>query len=1200
MHYVLTIITAALLVRSTFTQKSWSSQLPNDPFHSNDWIPLPSATFQQQVIQSNTPDGRQSSGRSIHFGSESPQQYTGPQIFPSGHNVNQPQSLFADKSPDIITKPPTLNNGGEGRSILVTSNFHFGTNVSPQQQIPQHISPARENVVPQQPQYLDNQFYQPLNPLAFQHFDQQQQSQPLQPQLMHTQEPAAVVEEQPKPQNYNPFAFQQPMIPGPSVIPQQQEEVQLLYVPLDTLWQHKLQQQQQHQQHPALQQRPVQSTRNFIDPVQINNFYTPQPYTTSTTRKTTTTTTPSPTVFHRFSMTPKPQYFSSSSKPNSQQFSQSPNVYTTPAPLYHQSSASPRFIQTTSKPSLSATGNNYYNQPNQHLSTTPTLQLKKSHQPPLSMFVRNGLSTSDISVADVLSTLRNLNSVDVLDSPGKKSPKVFIGPSNLFTPNGYSKFSLPYLSTIEQNPRSSNGSLQHIPFFVAPQSYRAPKGFAKIPLPAPHIGSFVHSATDNFDIDKTTLRSISRPNVEVNIGSTRYSSSIPTEQSFRGLSSSTTVAPPSITNGFFDYKEISEKVVRPKAEKSIRFRNNQNSFQPLSHQQNEDYFNVKSTVPNYLISSSSSSTTTTEASISDNINPSSTLSYTRNPYNSQNFFHYDSYNNNSKVPALRLQNYNPATQSERPVEFKPSPKSEHDQPDVFRPMTEQPPSPSPQEEYEMKNYFRAQTEFRTPFNDISSTPSYNNRLSSTESNELKKFEFPTYTESNYISEINPEITTKKIVYFPPSVAPTAEQDTFPLNHNEVYRVRNATRSSRPVSRFRYQYSSEAPAVEKQHTNAPNSKEKTENRNYADSQYGTNFASILNPIMNYFTSDGSTEEKSEITTTSAPPSPSIVKEYYEKENDLPKELPAISARLPGMINNLLEEELAIDQLNSVSSTTESYTTTTRPTTVSSVVRRRPGGRRTVPIRTTTPSSERSVTRQTTARGRRVFGQTTSSPIVNDGSETKPRNTPIRSRNVTGISRGSTRARGIVKAKDKKEENWEYQRDELNQNYPSTRIRKLTSNRSDITTTTTTTTTTPVPTTFIPSQIFTTTESQVESDNNNLSSDFLSGVPLQIPEKHQSASQTSKNSPVYEAQRTTMKAQSLNNELFENTPKPVTRRYNFANRAARPTTVVATASVSPVEITERVDTSRWNDDNYVVSVIEYDKNLTNLKILTLSFA
>ncbi|XP_041971929.1 uncharacterized protein LOC121727930 [Aricia agestis] len=118
--------------------------------------------------------------------------------------------------------------------------------------------------------------------------------------------------------------------------------------------------------------------------------------------------------------------------------------------------------------------------------TTPKPKLKP-HQPPLAIFLTQD-SRKDIKVGDVLSSLKNARTVPVLDSVNPlNAPEVFIGPSSLNPPDGFVKFELPYLSNIENKDKK----LKQLPFFVAPLSYNTPQGFAKIPFPSPHVGSVV-------------------------------------------------------------------------------------------------------------------------------------------------------------------------------------------------------------------------------------------------------------------------------------------------------------------------------------------------------------------------------------------------------------------------------------------------------------------------------------------------------------------------------------------------------------------------------------------------------------------------------------------------------------------------------------------------------------------------------------
>ncbi|XP_059045961.1 mucin-2 [Achroia grisella] len=119
--------------------------------------------------------------------------------------------------------------------------------------------------------------------------------------------------------------------------------------------------------------------------------------------------------------------------------------------------------------------------------TTPKPKKLKPHQPPLAIF-QEGKKNSNIKVGDVLASLKNANTIAVLDSVNPlNAPKVFIGPSSLTPPENFVKFELPYLSNIEHTDKK----LRQLPFFVAPLSYNTPNGFAKIPFPSPHVGSVV-------------------------------------------------------------------------------------------------------------------------------------------------------------------------------------------------------------------------------------------------------------------------------------------------------------------------------------------------------------------------------------------------------------------------------------------------------------------------------------------------------------------------------------------------------------------------------------------------------------------------------------------------------------------------------------------------------------------------------------
>lgn len=94
-----------------------------------------------------------------------------------------------------------------------------------------------------------------------------------------------------------------------------------------------------------------------------------------------------------------------------------------------------------------------------------------------------------VKISDVVKVLKEAKTISVLDTVGPDSPQVFIGPSNLHTPEGYAKFELPYLSALESN--NIERKVPKPPFFVAPLSFKPPAGYSKIPFPAPHVGSVV-------------------------------------------------------------------------------------------------------------------------------------------------------------------------------------------------------------------------------------------------------------------------------------------------------------------------------------------------------------------------------------------------------------------------------------------------------------------------------------------------------------------------------------------------------------------------------------------------------------------------------------------------------------------------------------------------------------------------------------
>ncbi|XP_011313839.1 uncharacterized protein [Fopius arisanus] len=100
----------------------------------------------------------------------------------------------------------------------------------------------------------------------------------------------------------------------------------------------------------------------------------------------------------------------------------------------------------------------------------------------------------EVKVVDVLRVLREAKTIAVVDQVTAESPKVFVGPSNLDVPNTYSRFDLPYLSSLDTTRVERR--VDKLPFFVAPLSFNPPVGYSKIPFPAPHIGSVIVNTID--------------------------------------------------------------------------------------------------------------------------------------------------------------------------------------------------------------------------------------------------------------------------------------------------------------------------------------------------------------------------------------------------------------------------------------------------------------------------------------------------------------------------------------------------------------------------------------------------------------------------------------------------------------------------------------------------------------------------------
>lgn len=432
----------------------WSRQLQNNVYPAapeNDWIPLPDRAAGAKVLNFQPNQHKSFSTQTFH-------------------NHNRPL--------DNSNAPSQYNIVGEPFKFVTQNRYVFQQPQAQQLVQPQPSAFPQYQGLPQNTQ--GPSFLEQSNEIARKPFaealvqDNTVFNQFQQNDLRSSNIPNFLPQPQPS-QISTQYQFQQPQqqprqLPQPQQQPQQQDEVQLVYVPLDTL-----------NQQNYFKNTNSNNRYNVLPPqvnaAQINDFYTSAVPTTTTTIRPITTQS---TTTYR------------------------PNVF--------RSTESPAF---TSKP--------------------------KPHQPPLSMFLLS--ENADTSVSNVLNLLKNARNIAVLDSidENETTPRVFIGPTGLEVPAGYVKFDLPYLSSIEQN--RSERKLQHLPFFVAPLSYKTPSGFAKIPLPSPHVGSVVVNSPNSLGSESNLLAGISQNKY---FPATSNAQFFPSTQRY-SLSPSTTPAPKAVS-----------------------------------------------------------------------------------------------------------------------------------------------------------------------------------------------------------------------------------------------------------------------------------------------------------------------------------------------------------------------------------------------------------------------------------------------------------------------------------------------------------------------------------------------------------------------------------------------------------------------------------------------------------------------------
>lgn len=932
----LSLAIALILVCNTAVVlgEQWSRQLTQDsPATANDWVPI-------------------RHGKSISFGDDlTPAAQNQFQFFaePLNNRFNL-QQQHPGGSPSEINSfssqnsPPSFQFFNSQKQRTVQS---FGGPISNKpnaEALVQNNSPFQYMQEVQRGPHVHHYQSQPI-PKSLQNFPQ---SQPI-PQFQHLSQQSRVPQFQnlPTPPQFQP-------IPTPPEFqplqgeqqPQSEEQVQLLYVPYDSLYQQNQQQNQQQQQQQGAFNEEKSNRFNILNqPVSaslINDFYSQNEVQEFPTKATTTKRPPT---------TRRPTISPSTSNLNP----------TTP-------------FETNSKP--------------------------KPHQPPLSMFVAIDKFKGKVTEADVLNTLKNSNSIDVMDSFSKNSPKVFIGPSGMIPPAGYSKFDLPYLSNIEGTRHERR--IEQLPFFVAPLSYRTPPGFSKIPLPAPHVGSVVVNQPPN-TIESNESSGFTQDNYYTKqplIGSSPQlnpQNLEPNQKSQKVL----------LTSGF-NYSpngkvqliknEFTFPTLAPTRETSPSFENQQRSVYTTAR-------------PTFAQTASSSTAQT--------------------PLTKVAYKHIEEKRNYGQSTHTPTTTRTPVTKTTLDY-FPSSPRS------TARATTTRPPPFIELEEHKTVNeeYFGFEKE---------KNPTFSFKFGSDVDKPRNNFNFRPipdfdFGDTDYVTTKKPQRTkattqapileTQKSVSqysFPSStVNPSA---SFEYNNPTVSVIENTDEYGQvnggSAGNFFEYRSSPRPTTQdfaynrfslgSEQTYAPNNaytpqKYAQDNPGYVSSDEPNNYANV-----------------NEVVATTDNP-----------DYTLPAELPSISPQLPGWINSLMDDKW-MQKTNFTEETTTTTTTTTSTTTRRPINRgsRRPATSTYRSTATESSGERRPVTsrrRPTTYTSRNSDGTTESSF---PSRSTVSRGTKVKY-NATSEDRSKFRTRNRQPSTPRKEkEDINYQRDVLNQNYPSVR-------------------------------------------------------------------------------------------------------------------------------------------------------------------
>ncbi|XP_055531800.1 mucin-2 [Wyeomyia smithii] len=708
-------------------------------------------------------------------------------------------------------------------------------------------------------------------------------------------------------------------------------------------------------------------------------------------------------------------------------------------------------------------------------TTAPLVTKPKPNQPPLAMFMYNDEKQSKITISDALGNLKNVNQIAVIDNLSKNLPKVFIGPSGLAPPKGYSKFELPYLSSIDQS--RFERKLNDLPFFVAPLSYKTPNGFSKIPLPAPHVGSVIvqqatSSPASNYYRQPENIEYYQPSTLKFSEATTKppitLPSSKPQYDSDHYTSPTNKPTTDRINYSRANTQTPQETYRQPQSDRALYTHspfNNVNN-QPNRHIVNEEYFNLAKTKK-----------PTTQ---------SPTPSYTPKTYKPFEF---------KPIPDLKIPLF--GNVDEQPPTY-PTPKAA---------TTTEKPYSSRQEENRVKSNFKEENfRGRRPYVAPTTTQQYEEDEESTESVGANREEEHFVHKFRLVDSVRPQTTQppKSVVdngfldFFnqephdmlktivgtnvPSGGHQIIRNNYFTPNNNEeqpkqkfvsTYYVPTTTQSSSrttptttappktTLDNFFKDFEEKSKLYASDRPRFTQKQTQPEDLTYSTDPFRYNDNSYINKYRYETNTNGETHYPVEVVTTQDPIRYDTTSEATfettpasNKSYSIPSELPPISANLPGLVNSLMEDEWSPQKNNEQQTNTAAPT---GPTTRKSHFRK-------TNYRTTTPSTVTQEPYYTEVTTRRSRGRRPTSSTTHSDSATPTRSTTInrsRSRYVPSseertASRGRTRTRVQSNSRGaKEEENLDYQRDVLKQNYPVIRTSSQT--------TTTTTTAAPPPTT-----------------------------------------------------------------------------------------------------------------------------------------